>query len=163
LLHWQLTKERHKTDGHRTKQRPGIYGERRLERHVHVPLGDAAAILRWRTAITPGLADPGDARLQAAVCAKTANWRSSSLSAPLRQPSATDCDAGSGKMSCSPFSNPSKMPRAAVSTGAFGTSKPRFMSVSMGPRMTAWTETPWPARNARNDCVMLKAAAFEME
>ena len=57
----------------------------------------------------------------------------------------------------------SKMPCAAVSADAFGISRPRFISVSIGPRMTAWTVTPWPARNARNDCVMLNAAAFEME
>jgi hypothetical protein len=33
-----------------------------------------------------------------------------------------DCDAGSGKISSSPFSNPSKMPTAADSVEAFGIS-----------------------------------------
>jgi len=33
-----------------------------------------------------------------------------------------DCDAGSGKISSSPFSNPSKMPAAADSVEAFGIS-----------------------------------------
>ena len=55
------------------------------------------------------------------------------------------------------------MPRAADSGDAFGMSKPRFISVSMGPRKTAWTATPWPAKSARSDCIMLNAAAFEME
>src|SRR6266498_1268059 len=94
---------------------------------------------------------------------KAANWRSRALAAPVRQPSAMDWDTGSGKISCSPLSNPSKMPCAAVSAEAFGISKPRLISVSIGPRKTAWTVTPWPAKNALNDCVMLDAAAFEME
>src|SRR5262245_23428727 len=94
---------------------------------------------------------------------KPANSRSSALAAPVRQPSAMDRDTGSGKISSSSFSNPSKMPRAAVSTEALGISKPRFISVSMGPRKTAWTVTPWPAKTALNDCVILNAAAFEME
>ena len=54
-------------------------------------------------------------------------------------------------------------PRAAVSADAFGISRPRFISVSIGPGMTAWTVAPWSARNARNDCVMLNAAAFDTE
>src|SRR5262249_3493575 len=95
--------------------------------------------------------------------AKAANWRSSALAAPVRQPSAMDWDAGSGKISSSPLSSPSKMPCAAVSAEAFGISKPRLISVSIGPRKTAWTVTPWPAKNPLNDCVMLDAAAFEME
>ena len=94
---------------------------------------------------------------------KPANWRSSALAAPVRQLTAMDWDAGSGKMSSSPFSNPSKIPCAADSGEAFGMSKPRFISVSMGPRTTAWTVTPWPAKSALRDCVMLNAAAFEME
>ena len=55
------------------------------------------------------------------------------------------------------------MPRAAVSADAFGISRPRLISVSMGPRRTAWTVTPSPVKNARNDCVALNAAAFEIE
>jgi hypothetical protein len=35
--------------------------------------------------------------------------------------------------------------------------------VSMGPRTTAWTVAPWPAKSALSDCVMLNAAAFERE
>jgi len=61
------------------------------------------------------------------------------------------------------LSNPSKMPRAADSGEAFGMLKPRFISVSMGPRTTAWTVAPWPAKSALSDCVMLNAAAFERE
>src|SRR5205807_9696854 len=91
------------------------------------------------------------------------NCCSSALAAPARQASAMDWDTGSGKISSSPFSNPSKMPRAADSVEAFGMLKPRFMSVSMGPKTTEWTVTPSAARSARSDCVMLKAAAFEME
>jgi hypothetical protein len=53
---------------------------------------------------------------------KAANWCSSALTAPVRQPSAIDWDAGSGKISSSPFSNPSKMPSAADSGEAFGIS-----------------------------------------
>src|SRR5580658_2252671 len=94
---------------------------------------------------------------------KPANWRSRALTAPVRQLVAMDWDAGSGKMSSSPFSNPSKIPCAADSGEAFGMSKPRFISVSMGPRTTAWTVTPWPLNSALRDCVMLNAAAFEME
>ena len=46
-------------------------------------------------------------------------------------------EVGSGKISSSPFSRPSKMPAAAVSGAAFGISKPRFISVSTGPMTTA--------------------------
>jgi hypothetical protein len=53
------------------------------------------------------------------------NWRSSALAAPLRQPCATDCDHGSGKISSSPFSTPSKMARATECGEAFGMSRPR--------------------------------------
>src|SRR5450755_1860642 len=67
-----------------------------------------------------------------------------------------DWDAGSGKMSSSPFSSPSKMPSAVVCIEAFGISKPRFMSVSVGPMTTAWTLTPWPANSALSDCVMFE-------
>src|SRR4029077_3401096 len=70
---------------------------------------------------------------------------------------------GVGKDVVFPLSRPSKMPRAADAGEAFGMSKPRFISVSMGPRTTAWTVTPWPARSALSDCVMLNVAAFEME
>src|SRR5258708_10834468 len=68
-----------------------------------------------------------------ALCGtKAANWRSSALAMPARHPSAIDWDTGSGKMSSSPFSRPSKMPRAADSVETLGMSKPRFMSVSTG-------------------------------
>ena len=51
---------------------------------------------------------------------KAANFRSSALVTPVRQRSAMDCEAGSGKISSSPLSNPSKMPTAADSVEAFG-------------------------------------------
>src|SRR5262245_30397956 len=65
------------------------------------------------------------------------NCRSSALATPLCQPSAIDRDAGSGKISSSPFSKPSNIPAAADSVEAFGMSKPRFISVSIGPITTA--------------------------
>ena len=64
---------------------------------------------------------------------KVANWRSSALVAPLRQSSAIDRDVGSGKMSSSPISTPSRIARATGSGEAFGTSRPRDISVSTGP------------------------------
>jgi len=42
------------------------------------------------------------------------NSRSSSLAMPVRYPSATGRDAGSGKMSSSPRSSPSRIPTAAA-------------------------------------------------
>ena len=51
---------------------------------------------------------------------KAANWRSGALLTPSRQALAMDWDAGSGKISSSPFSNPSKMPAAANSVETFG-------------------------------------------
>jgi len=56
---------------------------------------------------------------------------------PLRQLSANDSDMGSGKMSSSSFSTPSKMARATDSGEALGTLKPRAASVSTGPVRTA--------------------------
>src|SRR6267378_6454036 len=94
---------------------------------------------------------------------KAANWLSSALDTPARQPSAMDRDVGSGKISSSPLSKPSKMPTAADSVETFGMLKPRFISVSTGPRTTAWTVTPWPAKSALSDCVKLSAAAFDAE
>ncbi len=78
----------------------------------------------------------GHTTFTAVLDTKAANWRSRAFAAPVRQPSAMDWEAGSGKISSSPFSSPSKMPRAADSVEAFGMSKPRFISVSMGPRKT---------------------------
>jgi hypothetical protein len=89
--------------------------------------------------------------------------RSSALAVPLRQLSAIDSDAGSGKISSSPFSTPSKMARATDSGEAFGASRPRDISVSTGPAMTACTLTPRPAKRARSDCDRENAAAFEIE
>src|ERR1700687_54261 len=66
-------------------------------------------------------------------CTNAAFWRSSALAAPLRQLSAMDADMGSGKISSSPLSSPSKMACATDSAEAFGTSKARDMSVSTGP------------------------------
>src|SRR5260370_10045003 len=57
---------------------------------------------------------------------------------------------GSGKISSSPFSTPSKMPRATDSGAAFGMSKPRVISVSVGPVRTACTVTPCPTKRARS-------------
>ena len=73
---------------------------------------------------------------------KAANWRSRALATLARQASAIDRDAGSGKISSSPLCSPSKMPCAALSGEALGMSRPRLISVSMGPRMAAWTATP---------------------
>ena len=56
---------------------------------------------------------------------------------PLRQLCAMVSDMGSGKISSSPFSTPSKMARATDSGEAFGMSKPRVISVSVGPVRTA--------------------------
>src|SRR5439155_2790664 len=61
---------------------------------------------------------------------KAANWRSSTLAAPLCQLSAIDADIGSGKMSSSPFSTPSRMARATDSGDAFDMSRSRVISVS---------------------------------
>src|SRR6266853_1466304 len=66
-----------------------------------------------------------------------ASMRSKPFAEPLRQLSANDCDMGSGKMSSSSFSTPSKMARATDSGEAFGTLKPRAASVSTGPVRTA--------------------------
>ena len=44
---------------------------------------------------------------------------------------------------------------------ALGMSKPRVMSVSVGPVRTACTRTPCPASRARSDWVKLNAAALE--
>ena len=65
-------------------------------------------------------------------------------------------------MSSSPLSTPSKMARATDSGEALGMSKPRVMSVSVGPVRMAWTRTPRPASRARSDCVRLNAAALEI-
>src|SRR5438445_945169 len=82
---------------------------------------------------------------------KAADWRSSALATPLRQPSAMDWDVGSGKISSSPFSMPSKMAAATDSGEAFGKSTLRVISVSTGPVRMAWTVTPWPAKSALSD------------
>src|SRR6266446_2504055 len=82
------------------------------------------------------LTDPASA--MAAYCsAMAACCRSSAVAAPVRQLSAMDCDMGSGKMSSSPASTPSKMARATDSGEAFGMSMPRVMSVSTKPVRTA--------------------------
>src|SRR5919204_229567 len=72
-------------------------------------------------------------------------------------------DIGSGKISSSRRSTPSKMPRATASGEVFGMSRSRTTSVSIGPAMTACTRTPRPARRARSDCESENAAAFEIE
>ena len=56
-------------------------------------------------------------------------------------------------MSSSPLSTPSKMARATDSGDALGISKPRVISVSVGPVKTAWTFTPAPGQSARSDWV----------
>src|SRR5712691_9358074 len=76
----------------------------------------------------------------AAYCsAMAAYWRSSALAAPLRQLSAMDSDMGSGKMSSSSFSTPSKTAPATDSAEAFGMSLPRDTSASTMPLRTART------------------------
>ena len=62
-----------------------------------------------------------------------------------------------------PDFDPSKIARATDSGEAFGTSRPRDISVSTGPARTAWTLTPCPAKRARKDCVKERAAAFDAE
>src|SRR5258706_6259895 len=94
---------------------------------------------------------------------RVAFCRSSSLTPPLRQLSAKDSDMGSGKISSSPFSTPSKSACATDSGEAFGMSRDRDISVSIGPGSTAYTPTPCPANKARSDCVRLNAAAFAIE
>src|SRR5438445_13125954 len=74
-----------------------------------------------------------------------------------------DADIGSGKMSSSPFSTPSKMARATDSGDAFDMSRSRVISVSTGPGRTTCTLTPRPAKRARSDCDRENAAAFEIE
>ena len=59
------------------------------------------------------------------------------MDVPKAKLSAIDADIGSGKMSSSPFSTPSKMACATDRGDAFGMSKPRVMSVSTGPVRTA--------------------------
>jgi len=73
------------------------------------------------------------------------------------------CDSGSGKMSSSPFSTPSKMARATDSGEALGMARSRVISVSVGPVRTLCTLTPCRARSIRNDCVRENPAAFEIE
>jgi hypothetical protein len=89
-----------------------------------------AAVVAFGSSLTDGDGTDPDSNGRA-------NWRSSALVAPVRQPSAIDSDMGSGKMSSSPFSNPSKMPRATDSGENFGMSRYRVMSVSTGPAITA--------------------------
>src|SRR5918996_3440062 len=98
-----------------------------------------------------------------AASRSAAYWRSSALTALLRQLSARDSDMGSGKISSSPLSTPSKMARATDAGAVFGMSKPRVMSVSTGPVRTACTFTPRPARRTRSDWVRENATAFEIE
>src|SRR6476469_7527745 len=107
-------------------------------------------------------ATPVHAALADSMFRTAAFSRSSVLAALVRQLSATVCDIGSGKMSSSPRSTPSRMARATDSADAFGISKPRVMSVSVGPVRTAWTPTPCAASSARSDCERLNAAAFEI-
>ena len=49
-----------------------------------------------------------------------AYWCSNALAGPLRQLSARTAESGSGKMSSSPFSTPSKMARATDCGGGLG-------------------------------------------
>jgi hypothetical protein len=62
---------------------------------------------------------------------------SSAFATPPRQLSARISDAGSGKMSSSSFSTPPKMACATETGEDFGMSKPRVMSMSVGPVRTA--------------------------
>src|SRR5262249_46302451 len=82
--------------------------------------------------------------------ANAAFWRSMALTTPVRHACAIGCVMGSGKMSSSPASTPSNMARATDSGEAFGISKPRVMSVSVGPVRTACTRTPRSASRARS-------------
>src|SRR3954454_16119769 len=98
-----------------------------------------------------------------AAATSVAFWRSISLTAPVRQPSARVADIGSGKMSSSPARTASKIAPATDSADAFGTANSRDLSVSIGPASTAWTLTPRAARSARSDCDSDNDAAFETE
>ena len=89
--------------------------------------------------------------------------RSNALACPLRHPSAIGCDIGSGKISSSPFSTPSKIAAATDAGDAFGMSRSRDMSVSTGPAKTACTSMPRPANRARCDCVSENIAALDTE
>ena len=73
-----------------------------------------------QTTLLPGIL-PLAYDLTGSACTSAGYWRSSALTAPLRQLSARDSDMGSGKMSSSPFSTPSKIARATDSGEAFGT------------------------------------------
>jgi hypothetical protein len=53
-----------------------------------------------------------------------------------------------------PFLQPIEDARRRRLGEAFSISKPRIISVSIGPRKTTWTVTPWPAKSALSDCVM---------
>src|SRR5438309_4625563 len=60
-----------------------------------------------------------------------ASWRSIAFAALPRQLAAIDADIGSGKMSSSSFSTPSRMARATDFGEAFGRLRPRVISVSV--------------------------------
>src|SRR5262245_22957371 len=126
-------------------------------------LTDVAAMALRLTHLRAGALAVSGSMPAPGTATNAAFWRSSAFAAPWRQLSAMDCDTGSGKMSSSPRSTPSKISLAADSGELFGMSKPRFISVSTGPVRTAWTLTPRPATSARSDCVMENAAAFEIE
>src|SRR5713226_1738928 len=98
----------------------------------------------------------------AALCGtKAENWRSRALTTPVRQPSATGRDAGSGKISSSPFSNPLKMPCRGLGRGLRYLEASGHIGVD-GAEENGMDRPPSPAKNALSDCVMLNAAAFEM-
>jgi hypothetical protein len=96
-------------------------------------------------------------------CTKPANSPSSAFDALLRQPSATGADTGSGKISSSPRSTPSRIAAATAAGAAFGISRSRVMSVSTGPGRTTCTVTSRPASSARSDCESENAAALDTE
>ena len=122
------------------KQDPqGWYGEETLDVEAVHGMAPGANIV-YVGAPTRGERERRHSRTYAwrGFAATSAALRSSSaLPGLLRQPSARVCDAGSGKMSSSPFSTASKMARATDSGDAFGASRSRDMSVSTGPAMTA--------------------------
>ena len=88
---------------------------------------------------------------------------SNSLATPLRHPSAIDWDMAVGEdVLFAVFQSVEDALR-----GGFRRSlrdiEAAVMSVSTGPRKTPWTVTPSLASSALRDCVMLNAAAFEIE
>src|SRR5665213_3249897 len=99
-----------------------------LRRRLELPAGTVLAVAAPSPSAVHALTGCG--------ARKAALWRSIALTAPLLQLCAMEADMGSGKISSSPHCTPSKIARATDSEEAFGISKPRVISVSVGPVKT---------------------------